>query len=380
MFFASILGQIGHPFYVVFAQILAFCYELVPNFAIAIALLTLIVMLVVFPITLRGTRGMMKMQLLAPELKKLQAKYKVQPGMSVAERQDLRQRQQEEMMAVYRENNVSPMGGCLPMLLQFPIFLILYGTIRGLIHQTTVGTGKAAHLVADPLYISHNSAIYKAIAHAHGQLVSFGINLGDSVRTSGLSWAQKVPFILMILIAIALQYVQIKQLSGRNPAAAAANPQMQQMQKIMPLIFAVIYISIPAAVNVYFIVSNIFRIAQQEIMYRRDPHIQASLAKLQARHRADAKIVEAKGKPVTKGPVSGAKGLLKKAPPAAETNSGGSTNGTAPTKPSAGKPNGAQPTPPKNPRPRPSAGRANAPKPPTSSQPRAKGKRPRKPR
>jgi len=336
MILASAIGQIGHPFYVLFAQVLAYCYEVVPNYAIAIGMLTLAVMVVVFPITLRGTRGMMKMQLLAPELKRLQTKYKVVPGMSVAERQDMRQRQQQEMMAVYKENNVSPAGGCLPMVMQFPIFIILYGTVRGLIHEKLVGTGKLAHLVPDPLYISHNSKIFHAIQASGGQLKSFGVNLADSVRTSGLSGTQKIPLIAMILVAILLQYIQMKQLNGRNPAAAAANPQMQQMQKFLPLVFAVIYISIPAAVNVYFIVSSLFRIGQQEVMYRRDPHIQASLAKLQARHKTDPKVVEAKE--------------VKKNPP-----------------PSA--PKSARSTPPKG-----------APTRPQKNQPRARGKRERRPR
>lgn len=276
--FASVIGQIGHPFYVAFAWLLESYYSLIPNYAVAIALLTLTVMIVTYPITLRGTRGMMKMQLLAPELKKLQAKFKVQPGMSVDERQDLRQRQQEEMMSVYKKNNINPAAGCLPMLIQFPIFIILYGTIRGLIHQTLA----KGVLVPDPLYISHGSKLYIAIQHAHGQLISFGLNLADSVRTPGLGWGPRIAFIVMIIIAIALQYFQMKQMTGRNPAAAAANPQMQQMQKIFPLIFAVIYISIPAGVNVYFIVSSLFRVVQQEVMYRRDPHIQASLERLRA--------------------------------------------------------------------------------------------------
>lgn len=339
MIFASFIGQIGHPFYVLFAQVLAYCYEVIPNYAIAIALLTLAVMIVVFPITLRGTRGMMKMQLLAPELKRMQNKYKPTPGMSVAERQDLRQRQQQEMMAIYKENNVSPAGGCLPMLLQFPIFIILYGTVRGLIHLKTVGTGTLAHLVPDPLYISHSSKIYAAIQNSGGQLKSFGVNLADSVRTSGLSGVQKIPLIVMILVAILLQYIQMRQLNGRNPAAAAANPQMQQMQKIMPLIFAVIYISIPAAVNVYFIVSSLFRIAQQEVMYRRDPHIQASLAKLQARHRSDTSVVEAKA---------------------------------VPSRPAKSKPAPSKPATSNTPK--------SAPALPSKSQPRARGKRQRKPR
>src|SRR5471030_607558 len=115
---ASTIGNIGHPFYVIFARVLAYFYELIPNYAIAISLLTLAVMILVFPITLKGTRGMMKMQLLAPELKKIQARHKTTPGMSVEERQDARKALNEEMMTLYRENNTSPTGGCLPMFLQ----------------------------------------------------------------------------------------------------------------------------------------------------------------------------------------------------------------------------------------------------------------------
>ena len=85
---------------------------------------------------------MMKMQLLAPELKKIQARYKTNPSGDGGQRtQEARQRLNEEMMALYRENNVSPTGGCLPMLLQLPIFWILYGTIRGLIHTKNFAHG-----------------------------------------------------------------------------------------------------------------------------------------------------------------------------------------------------------------------------------------------
>jgi len=263
---ASSIGEVAHPFFILFAWLIERFYSLIPNYAIAIALLTLVVMIVVFPITRRSTRSMMKMQLLAPELKKIQNRYKMPPGTPVAERQQARQKLNEEMMALYRENNVSPTGGCLPMLLQLPIFWILYGTIRGLIHLKGFSTVAAAkrwckHPVngkscVQPLYISHNSSLYHAVIHANGKLMAFGINMADSVRTAGLTWAEKAPLIVLILLAIALQYIQIKQISGRNAAAAAANPQMQQMQKIMPIIFAVIYIAIPAGVNVYFIVSS----------------------------------------------------------------------------------------------------------------------------
>ena len=160
------------------------------------------------------------------------------------------------------------------MVIQMPIFLILYQTIRGLIHAVN---GKAM-----PLYVSHASRLYTAVVNAHGHLDAFGINLSNSVRTHG-SFAERLPIILMVLVAVVLQYFQMKQLSGRNPEATQANPQMQQMQKIFALVFALIYISIPAGVNVYFIVSSIFRICQQEFMYRRDPHIRSTLERLRGR-------------------------------------------------------------------------------------------------
>ncbi|HUZ18984.1 MAG TPA: YidC/Oxa1 family membrane protein insertase [Acidimicrobiales bacterium] len=292
MLLASSLGKIVHPLFIAFAWLLALFYSWIPNYAVAIMLLTLTVMIVVFPITRKGTRSMMKMQILAPEMKKLQARYKAPAGASAAERTEARQKLNEEMMALYKENGVSPTGGCVPMFLQFPAFIILYDTIRGLTHLN------AAHHLA-PLYVAHTTRMYHDIVTQNAlqvrpHLDAFGLNLADSVRTSGLSFAARIPFLVLILVAIALQYVQMKQLSGRNPAAAQANPQMQQMQKVMPLIFAVIYISIPAGVNVYFIISSLFRIAQQEFMYKRDPQILASMEHLRARTKQDPKVVEAK--------------------------------------------------------------------------------------
>src|SRR5688572_30750090 len=103
------------------AKTLSFFYDLVPDYAVAIALLTLVVMIVTTPFTLKGTRSMIQMQRLQPEMRKLQIKYK-----------DDRQKLNEELMAFYKENNLNPLGGCLPLLLQAPIFLILFRVIQGL--------------------------------------------------------------------------------------------------------------------------------------------------------------------------------------------------------------------------------------------------------
>src|SRR5271165_2620982 len=291
----SILGTVLHPIFVVVGYALAFLYGLIPNYAVAIALLTIVVMIVVFPLTRASARSMMRMQLLAPEMKKIQARYKAKPGTPAAERQELRQKMNEELMALYRENGVNPTGGCLPMFLQFPILIVLYDVVRGLSKMSPVViNGKPVVIdgkpvtVSTPQNIPHNSRMYHDLVAAHGQMYALGINLADSVRTHQSSWVHVIPYALLVLVAVGLQYVSIWQVTTRNPAATAANPQMQSMQKFMPLIFLVLYIALPAGVGVYFIVSSMFRVAQQEWMYKHDPTIVAAIQELTKRKQTDA--------------------------------------------------------------------------------------------
>ena len=101
--------------------LLNFFYELIPNYAVAIALLTCVVMLITTPLTLKGTRSMIEMQRLQPEIRRLQIQYK-----------DDRQKLNEELMAFYKEHEINPVGGCLPLLIQAPVFSILFYVVRGL--------------------------------------------------------------------------------------------------------------------------------------------------------------------------------------------------------------------------------------------------------
>lgn len=280
MILGSVVTSIISPFAKLFGWLLAAFYSISGNYGIAIILLTLVTMIAVFPLTRKGTRSMMQMQLLQPELMQLRNKYKRKPNMTSEERREVAQQQQEEMMALYRENGVSPTGGCLPMFLQFPVFIVLYNTIRGMTRTVSVGKGKAAHVVLSPEYISTNTRLYRSLVDAKGKMEAFGLNLADSVRTHQTHWTAVIPYVVVILVAVALQYVSIWQITNRNPTAGAANQQMQQIQKLMPLIFIFIYIEFPAGVGLYFIVSSAFRIGQQEWMYKRDPHILESIQKL----------------------------------------------------------------------------------------------------
>ena len=102
-------------------------------------LLTVLVMLITAPLTVKSTKSMMEMQRIQPEFRKIQQKYKGD-----------REKMNEEVMKLYREHGVSPVGGCLPLLLQMPFFVCLYGVIKGLV--TTVSTS-GVHQVRRPRYL-----------------------------------------------------------------------------------------------------------------------------------------------------------------------------------------------------------------------------------
>src|SRR5215203_5273254 len=116
------------PLYNALGAVLAFFYAIVPNEGVAIILLTITVMLLLFPLTAKSSRSMLAMQALQPEIKKLQAKHK-------GDRQKLNQ----EMMAFYKENKVNPFGSCIPLLVQAPIFISLYFVLKNLDSDVQAG-------------------------------------------------------------------------------------------------------------------------------------------------------------------------------------------------------------------------------------------------
>ena len=302
------------------AGLLAFFYSVVPNYAVAIALLTLTVMLVLSPLTLKSTRSMLAMQKLQPEMKALQAKHKGGD----------RQKLNEEMMALYKEHKVNPVAGCLPMLLQMPVFLVMYNVIRGLTHKT----GE----VASPKYLDEKSELYRALVKSGGRMKSFGIDLAQSASEKHGSLAKALPFFLIVALVIFTQYVQTRQTMARN--TKAATQQQQVLLKVMPAVFGLISLSIPAAVNVYFLVSALFRIGQTAAMYRFDPALSAHAQK-HARE-IEAKAVDVKEQRDPKGRNGG--GPAGGTKPTPKSGSGAKPN-SRPTGQAKGGGNGRRPPP-----------------------------------
>jgi YidC/Oxa1 family membrane protein insertase len=261
-------------FFDALAAVLAFFYDLVPNYAFAIIMLTLVVMVVVTPLTLKGTRSMMMMQQLQPEMRKIQTRYK-----------DDRQKLNEELLKFYKENNINPLGGCLPLLVQMPVFLVLYQVLRGLTRRTTdmgfdVGWvanqfGNGTPITAapeldrtfDPSYLDEGSSLYQSLSTST-QMDAFGMDLSESASQAlGEGIFHALPFLVLIAIVGATGFIQQRQIQGRNPGASI-NPQQQMIMKIMPIFLPVISFGLPAGLVLYFAVSNLYRIGQQAFISR----------------------------------------------------------------------------------------------------------------
>jgi len=343
------IGSIFQPILKLIGEIMAFFYAIIPSYPVAVALLTIVVMAALTPLTVKSTKNMAAMQALGPEMKKLQQKYKGPEN---------RVQLNEEMMALYKEHKVNPASGCLPMLLQMPFFFMLYSVIRGI--TNTVGKGAAlpysyvngvftpnqssvCHVsaCADPRYISTSTKMYHDIVSSHGALVSGGINFASKLLSHHASTWEYIPYALLVIGAVGLQYLQMSRLNARNPQAAQANPQAAMLQKYMPLIFGFIYLNVAAILNVYFIVSSAIRIGTQEVLFRRgivpgpNPPSPAATGRTRtlspAKDKAKDKDIEKEqGIESTERPLPKAKGTsgTAKASPARNSGNGSGTNGS----------------------------------------------------
>ncbi len=254
------------------ARALAAIYSVVPNYALAIMILTLAIMIALTPLTLKGTRSMLAMQQLQPEMKKLQAKYK-----------DDRQKLNEEMMAFYKEHKINPVSGCLPLILQMPVFFVLYRVLYGLTSRAPLGTDMGA-LVGrvlggnpnatlpsfgsfQPKYLNPSSSMYQAL-HSSNQMLSFGMDLSQNALSAlGKGFGTALPYLVLIILVTATSYIQQRQVTART-AQKDQNPQQQMLLKIMPLFFGFISLTLPGGVVVYFLVSNVYRVGQQAFITR----------------------------------------------------------------------------------------------------------------
>jgi YidC/Oxa1 family membrane protein insertase len=208
-----------------FLRLLKLFYQIAPNYGVAIILLTVLVRLVTLPMSIKGQRSMMKMQRLQPQVERIRERHKNE--------QD---KLHHEMMELYKRNHVNPLGGCLPMAIQFPVFIGLY------------------------------EALLNAVELRNAPFIGWIRDLAapDCLPIPGVT----VPFtdlhgipVLVILMA-ATAFVQ-QWISPRNP-----DPSQQKMMMYMPVVFSIIFIELPAGLSLYYFFSNLLGVVQQFILNR----------------------------------------------------------------------------------------------------------------
>lgn len=256
------------------AWVLAQVFAVTHSYGISIVGLTIAVMIITTPLTIKGTKSMMKMQRLQPELKKIQERNKAN-----------REVMNQELMAFYKANSINPVGGCLPMFIQLPVFAVLYRVLTGLTRRVT-DIGSQAGLTAaqirdsvpfsltpnvkrnfEPGYISKSSELYESLSKTT-EMRSFGFDLSDNARSAiSSSLSHALPYLILIAIVAVTGVIQQRQIQGRS-AGASSNSQQQMLMKIMPFFMPIISFTLSAGLVLYFVVSNLWRVGQQAFITR----------------------------------------------------------------------------------------------------------------
>ncbi|MGH9039683.1 MAG: YidC/Oxa1 family membrane protein insertase, partial [Acidimicrobiia bacterium] len=181
-------------------SVLAFFYSVIPSYGIAIIGLTVLVRLVLFPLTAKQARSQMKMTQAAPEIKKIQAKYK-----------DDKQKQNEEVMKFYKENKINPVAGCLPLLAQMPIFFALFAVLRDPFKHVPTGSSLYEGFCVE--------ALEKGVSCTKDTVIGLrflGMDLSRAASSAHDGFTDALPYFLLIALVVLTGYLQFKQTQSRQ--------------------------------------------------------------------------------------------------------------------------------------------------------------------
>lgn len=231
--FAGIINIFGH--------IIQFFYEItekigIPNYGIAIIMMTFLIKAILFPLTRKQTVAMAKMQEIQPEVQKIQKKYKDNP-----------QRSQQEMMEVYKKHNVNPASGCFPLLIQLPILIALFRTLQTFFDP-----------IRHPSFVNLEKTKFLWIPNL-GYPDPQGFVLPFAIKGVVL-----IPY-LSIIVAVATflqQYITMK-VGGAGKAAGSAQQTQKIMLYFMPFFIGYISMKFPAGLALYWVFYSILGIIEQ---------------------------------------------------------------------------------------------------------------------
>ncbi len=234
---------------------MTFFFEIIPNYGLSIIFLTLVVNVLMFPLTLKQTRSTRAMTEIQPEVKKLQKKYK-----------DDQETLQKEMMALYKEKGVNPAGCLFPMLIQMPIWFGLFRLLRDPLNVGTEGAERVS-------FIPPDSSLYQTLSTTNQKFLGMDLSKSPSEivgADTGFDLGTALPYFLAVLIVLGTAYFQQWQTTRGQKQDSDQARQMQMVTKIMPLMFGFFAYTFPAGLNIYFITANFFRIGQQALIFKMD--------------------------------------------------------------------------------------------------------------
>jgi YidC/Oxa1 family membrane protein insertase len=250
-----VTANIFQPLIDVFEHVITFFHNnLGISWGWSIVLLTICVRLVLVPLTFKQFQSMRKLQHLQPQMKAIQAKYK-----------EDKQRQQEEMMKFYRENDVNPLGSCLPLVAQLPVFISLFYMLRKNLRNDicpSVQERFQAHYASvHHIAATSSQALAQTIQctyyHAHYPGAGFLFINDITATATGLT-----------LVALLVLYVGTQLASTMLMSAPTMDKSQQRLMMLMPLVFVIFVIRFPAGLIVYWITTNTWTMAQQYTLKR----------------------------------------------------------------------------------------------------------------
>jgi YidC/Oxa1 family membrane protein insertase len=245
-----VIANIFQPLIDIFEAVLKFFHNSIGvPWGWSIVLLTVAVRACLIPLTIKQFSSMARMQLLQPEMKEIQKKYK-----------EDKQRQQQEIMKFYKENKVNPLGSCLPMVAQLPVFISLYYMLRQSL-RADICPGLQPKLASGLV----NLAKVKACGPHGGAGFLFISDITNKAAGATL--------VVLIILYVGTQLSSSLMMSG-----ATMDPTQRKIMLFMPLLFVLFVIRFPAGVLVYWITTNTWTIGQQYIVRRRIGPLRAAAA------------------------------------------------------------------------------------------------------
>jgi YidC/Oxa1 family membrane protein insertase len=237
--------------------------------ALSIVLLTVAMRLVLFPLFVKQIKNQRAMQLLQPKMKELQTKYK-----------NDKEKLNQEMMALWREHGANPFAGCLPLVLQIPVFIALFRVLNSIKPGCGTGSATCIHYGANAIPFDRHYGISAHLVASAATSKVFGVPIFAAFNSSQEKLNQvgahastvKIVTVIMIVLMGASTFFTQRQLMARN-TATGGNTQMAQQQKILlyvlPLTFAIFGYRFPLGVLLYWLTTNVWSMGQQAVVIRR---------------------------------------------------------------------------------------------------------------